>query len=101
MNQTNPLYAATGLGGGLSLGAFIEWAKSPSALGLAAFVGSALSTGLSWYLARRREVARANLEIERERRAMEREQRYLDAIAGRAAEFPPIDPIPNGPRDAD
>jgi len=80
----NGLYASAGASGGLSVAALFEWAKSPSTLSALAFIGSAVSTLIGWLLARRAEIARANLDIERERRAMEREQRYLDAIAGRA-----------------
>jgi len=78
----NGLYASAGASGGLSIAAFMEWAKSPSTLSGLAFIGSAVSTFISWVLARRAQIARANFEIERDRRAMEREQRYLDAIAG-------------------
>lgn len=84
----NGIYASAGASGGFSFAAFLEWAKSPSTVSGLAFFGSALSTLVGWLLARRAEIARANLEIERDRRAMEREQRYLDAIAGRALSQP-------------
>jgi len=80
----NPLYATTGAAGGFSLTALLEWARNPSTVGAIVTLGSALSTALGWYLARRAEIARANLETEKERRAMEREQKFLDAIAGQA-----------------
>ncbi len=83
----NGLYASAGASGGFSFAALLEWAKSPSTVSGLAFIGSAASTLIGWLLARRAQIARANFEIERERRAMEREQRYLDAIAGRTLQL--------------
>lgn len=81
--MNNSLYASTGFSGGFSLAAMVEWARSPSTLSAAAFIGSTLATVIGWVLARRAEIKRANLELERERRAMERESRFLDALYGK------------------
>lgn len=81
---TSPLYATAGVSGGLSFVTLVEWAKSPSTVSVAAFLGSTLATLIGWILARRAEIKRANLELERDRRRMERESRFLDALADRA-----------------
>lgn len=81
MHSHRALVASFGASSGFSAAALWEWARSPSAASALAFVGSIASTIYAWFLARRQDAARAQLEIERIKRDTEREQRVADAIA--------------------
>jgi hypothetical protein len=81
------LFASFGASSGFSGAALWEWARSPSAASALAFVGSVASTVFAWFLARRQDAARAQLDLDRMRRDEEREQRIADAVAARYIEL--------------
>jgi hypothetical protein len=59
---------------------FLEWLTRPSTISTLGFLGSAIATAVGWFIARRAELVHARLEIEREERQAQRDQRMADVL---------------------
>ena len=57
-----------------------EWITRPTTVSAVAFAGSAIATAIGWLIARRAEIQRAAIELERDRRQAERDERLADVL---------------------
>jgi hypothetical protein len=79
--MTRPTLFATGASSGFSLTALGGVLTHTNWVSILSFIGSATATGVSWYLSRRYEIARAELELKHIEAQAERDEKVADALA--------------------
>ena len=92
--MTRSTIFATGTSTGFSLTALGNMLAHTDWVSVISLVGSIAATAIGWYLSRRAEIARATIELERERRQAQRDEMLADAVAALkvkqlASETPP------------
>ncbi len=80
MHDRNILFVI-GSSTGFSVAAFVEFLRHVNMGSALALIGSIVSTGLAWYITRRTELVRAEIERQHQLRQAARDEDLADALA--------------------